>query len=77
MASTDLVLVKGFPKSIPWERWSCSDVIHLWSRPTVQMHLVSKSSWVSPTHGNSAMQALTNISYTTSVQHKEVSHERR
>ena len=77
MASTDLVLVKGFPKGIPWERWSCSDVIYLWSRPTVQMHLVSKSSWVSPTHVNSAMQALTNISYTTSVQHKEVSHARQ
>ena len=77
MASTDLVLVKGFPEGIPWERWSCSDVIYLWSRSTVQMHLVSKSSWVSSTHVNSAMQALTNISYTNSVQHKEVSPERR
>ena len=75
MASTDLVLVKGFPKGIPWER--CSDVIYLWSRPTVQMHLVSKSSCVSPTHVNPAMQALTDISYTTSVQHKEVSHARQ
>ena len=38
------------------------------------MHLVSISSWVSPTHANSAIQALTDVSYTTSVQHKDVSH---